>query len=173
MIDHPDALTVPAQQPGVSDATRRLRAALISDEPPGARARAQDQAHKWIRSGSRFTAEWWRLETTGMLDAILITDRLVITVLDRGRGPLRPATPWYPQRSMLVRTLEAARQAAPDRAWATLLLSQEAQPDGDRDAFTASLAEGAPHLNPEDRDALARAYLGELTYTQARAVTDG
>jgi hypothetical protein len=175
MIDHPDALTVPDEQPGVSDATRRLRAALVEDDPPGARARAQDQAHKWIRRGSRFTQEWWRLEPTGMLDAILITDRLVVTVLDRGRGPLRPATPWFPQRSMLVRTLEAARQAAPDRAWATLLLSAEPEPeaDGDRDTFAASLAQAAPHLAPDDREALARAYLGELTYTQARAVTGG
>ncbi|HET9103682.1 MAG TPA: hypothetical protein VFN55_10040 [Solirubrobacteraceae bacterium] len=173
MIDHPDALTVPAQQPGVSDATRRLRAALIGDEPPGARERAQDQAHKWIRSGSRFTAEWWRLEATGMLDAILITDRLVVTVLDRGSGPLQAATPWYPQRSMLVRTLEAARQAAPDRAWATLLLSAQPEPDGDREAFAATLPQAAPHLEPAERDALARAYLGELTYAQARAITAG
>lgn len=173
MVDHPDALTVPADQGEASAATRRLREALIADTPPGARARAQDQAHTRARSSSPYATDWWRLEDAELLDCILITDRLVVTVVVRRGERLPPATPWYPQRSVLVRAAETARQAAPDRAWATLLLSDRPQADGEREAFTASLPAGAPHLDDHGRAALGPAYLGELSFVRAAEVTTG
>ena len=167
LVEHPDVL-VP-QPPDPSPSAARLRHALLDDAPPGARARAQERARERARTASAFTSEWWRFEAPGLLDCVLITERLVVTVQTRGADPIPPATPWYPQRTVLARTIEAARQIAQDRAWACLLLSDTAGPDGARDAVVASLTTGAPHLDDAGRDELARAYLGELTVAQARA----
>ena len=167
LVEHPEVLVAqPSDRP---PGTARLRNALFHDEPPGARARAQERARERARTASPFTSEWWRFEAPGLLDCVLITERLVVTVQTRGGGPLPPATPWYPQRTVLARTIEAARQIAQDRAWACLLLCDVAGPDGARDAVAASLAAGAPHLDDAERHELARAYLGELTVADARA----
>lgn len=167
LVEHPEVLIAQPADPSPSAA--RLRAALLNDAPPGARARAQERARERARTASPFTSEWWRFEAPGLLDCVLITERLVVTVQTRGDGPLAPATPWYPQRTRLVRTIEAARQIAQDRAWACLLLSDAARPDGTREAVAASLTAGAPHLDDAGRRQLAQAYLGELTVADARA----
>ena len=109
-----------------------------------------------------------------MLDAILITDRLVITVLDRGRGPLRPATPWYPAAlDARAHARGGAAGGAGPRLGDAAALSGARARRRPRRLRRLACDGRAPHLAPEDRDALARAYLGELTYTQARAVTGG
>ena len=65
-----------------------------------------------------------------MIDCVLMTDRLVISIEGKRTEPLSAATDWYPQRSQLVRNLEAANQLARGRAWASLLMSEEAIPAG-------------------------------------------
>ncbi len=94
-FEHPDALVWP---PGarMSAATTRLRRALIDDDPPGARAGAQERARELIRVRSPFSREWWRFEATARLDCVLVTDRLVVTVRGLEAGSIPPATDWYP-----------------------------------------------------------------------------
>jgi len=65
-----------------------------------------------------------------MIDCVLMTDRLVISIEGKRTEPLSAATDWYPQRSQLVRNLGAAKQLAHGRAWASLLMSEEAIPAG-------------------------------------------
>lgn len=166
LVDHPDKLTWPAGALH-SDETERLRHALINDDPPGARARAQQRARERARTASPFANDWWRFEIASLLDCVLITDELVITVQGRRTEPSGSATPWYPQRSQLVRDIEAAGQIAQGRAWGSVLISDEALPTGSPEAVAASLPAAAPHLAPDERFELESAYLGNITWREA------
>lgn len=160
LVDHPDALTWPDGAEH-SRASARLRRALIDDDPPGARAKAQDRAHELMRTASAFASDWWRFEDASKLDCVLMTDRLVLVI---ETDPLSPATDWYPQRTRLVRDLEAAEQLARERAFATLVLGAQPLPD---EQLARTIASGTPHLTSVERDALAAGYLGSLTRHQA------
>lgn len=169
-IDHPDRLVWPdgARFPPT---VARLRRALIDDEPPGARAKAQDRAREHLPTASPFTDDWWRFEDVTTLDCALLTNRLVVTVIGKRIEPLAPATPWYPARSELVRALEAAKQLSQGRRWASLALSDEPLPDATADQLAQTLAAGAPHLSESERAELRAAYLGNMTWSDARART--
>lgn len=166
-IDHPAALTWVESDELTREATR-LRRALIEDAPPGAREKAQQRARELLGVRSPFAREWWRFEDATRLECALLTDRLVITVAARGDEAARPASPWYPARSELVRVVEAARELAGDRAWASLSLSESRTPSATRERLRAGLTHGAPHLDSAERAELAEAYLGQLTWAQAR-----
>jgi hypothetical protein len=177
-VDHPERLTRPAD-PDESPETRVLRRALLDDDPPGSRARAQDRAHDLLRTSSPRAATWWRFEEPSRLDCVLLTERLVVSITAPDpRGGLRPATPWYPGRSEVVRDLEAARRLAGGRAWAGLLICDDdrngpAPPAGldpsDPAGVAATVAAGTPHLDELDRADVAGAYIGALTTAQASA----
>jgi hypothetical protein len=89
------------------------------------------------------------------------------------RGGLRPATPWYPHRSELVRDLESARRLAEGRALAGLLVCDGAPPAevADESAVAATMAAGTPHLDRTERDDLRNGYLGCLSWAQLRAAS--
>lgn len=163
LIDHPEELVWPAGAATTAE-TQRLRRALLLDDPPGSRARAQGRARELARARSALAREWWRFEDVGRLDCVLSTDRLVITIADGDSEALEPSTPWYPPRSRLVRDLEAARQLADGRAWGGLLLSERPIPDARDAAFAAALPAAAPHLDGADRAELQAAFLGNLIW---------
>ena len=77
------------------------------------------------------------------------------------------ATDWYGSRTQLVRNLEAARELAKGRTWATMLISEEPIADGSVEAVAASLDEAAPHLRGVRACAVQHAYLGNVTWKQA------
>jgi hypothetical protein len=176
-IDHPDQL-VWSPEPEATAEMVRLRQALIDDNPPGARARAQDRAHHLLRRSAPLGQAWWRFEEARAVDCLLMTDRLVV-VIHAPEGALEPATPWLPRRSALVRDLEAARRFADGgRAWGVLALGdREGSGDGDEDggadavAVAAAVRAGAPHLDEAERQQLCAAYLGRLSWEQALTVT--
>jgi len=176
-IDHPEALTRPAPVAGSASAsaeTKLLRRTLLDDDPPGTRVRAQDRAHDLLRSSTPRLPTWWRFEEPGRLDCFLATERLVVSVTaPSDRGGLRPATPWYPQRSELVRDLEAARRLADGRAFVGVLIGGDAPPAevADEAAVAATVAAGAPHFDDAGRDDLRAGYLGHLSWAQLRAAT--
>ncbi len=165
-IDHPDRLWW-ADGAELSAETTLLRRALLYDEPPGAQGRAQERARELLRSRSALSREWWRFEEMATLDCVLITNRLVVTIEAVGSAVVPAATEWYPAHSVLVRDLEAARQIAQDRAWATLLLSDRPVTGGGAEELVGSLPESAPHLEDRERRELAGAYLGNLTWEAA------
>jgi hypothetical protein len=166
-IDHPHELTWPEGEEG-SEHSNRLRRALLYDDPPGSQVRAQERARDLLRTRSALSREWWRFEEVTTLDCVLITDRLVITVEAQAGPTLSAATPWYPKRPALARTTEAAKHIAQDRAWASLLLSDEPIEAARAPNFAHSLTHAAPHLDSDDRLDLANAYLGNLTWDAAR-----
>jgi hypothetical protein len=167
-IDHPDRLHW-ADADSVSPDAVRLRRALVLDEPSGSQARAQDRARDLLATRSALSREWWRFEEPVVLDCVLITGRIVITVTGKRDQGLRPATPWYPLRTDLIRNLEAARQLAGGRRWGSLLISDRPVPEATDAALAGSLAQGAPHLDDEGRGELRQAYLGNLTWEAASA----
>lgn len=171
-IDHPERLTRP-DVTCVSAETRRLRRALLDDEPPGVRARAQDRAHDLLRRSAPLAEAWWRFEEAHTADCLLMTDRLVLLVQARDEGVAPPpATPWFPARTALVRDLEAARRFGEDgKAWGVLVLGVQGEQD-DMDTLTREIAVGAPHLEAEERRELAAGYLGALSWSQAATATD-
>ena len=98
VLDHPDALTRSAEAESAASAeTKLLRRALLDDDPPGARARAQDRAHDLLRSSSPRLPTWWRFEEPGRLDCVLATDQLFVSITAPGalaacaRRPVVPA----------------------------------------------------------------------------------
>jgi hypothetical protein len=169
-IDHPEQLTAPRSDRDASPEMRVLRRALLHDDPPGSRARAQDRAHDLQRSSTPRSATWWRFEEPGRLDCVLLTERVVVSITAPDeRGGLAPATPWYPQRSELVRDLESAWRLAGGRAWAGMLISDVAPPPELDPGNAATVAAGTPHLDAAARADVADAYLGRLTPAQVRA----
>lgn len=59
---------------------------------------------------------------------------------------------------------EAARDLARGQAFATMLATEEPDPDGDLDAVAAALDDAAPHLDEREPGALQVSYLGKLTW---------
>jgi hypothetical protein len=167
-IDHPERLVWPSgAEANVSAETVRLRRVLLDDDPPGARARAQERAHDLLARSSGLTPAWWRFEELMTLDCVLITERLVVTVAVARNGGLGPATPWYPQRSQLVRNLEAARHLADGKRFGSLVLSSRPLPEAGDEHLERTLPQAAPHLDELERRELHDAYLGNLTWAQA------
>lgn len=167
-IDHPDALEWPAQAE-LSPETAILRRALLNDDPPGSRARAQDRAHERLLRAPPLVPDWWRFEEVTRPDAVLATDRLVLVIENARPEELAPAKDWYPPRSRLIRVLEAAKQLAHGRQWATIVLSEAPLQESTDATLEHALERGAPHLSTAERDELATSYLGNLTWEQARA----
>ncbi len=167
-IEHPQALVWPEGEE-MSPQARLLRRALLEDEPPGSRPRAQERARELLRQRSVLSQEWWRFEPLRQLECLLMTDRLVLTVATDLSGPRAPATPWYPARSRLVRDIEAARELAEDRSWGCLLLSATPVQIGEEILGDRALAAAAPHLAQTDRRELRSAYVGNLTWPAAAA----
>jgi hypothetical protein len=165
-IDHPDRIRWPAHS-RLSATTVRLRRALLLDDPPGSRARAQDRARDQVARSSPFAHEWWRFEGVTRLDCMLITDRLVVTIEGKRTEGLSAVTEWYPARSELVRDLEAAKHIAQGRSWASLLLSETPIAGGRPEDLARALPDGAPHLDDAGRRQLHDAYLGNLTWDAA------
>jgi hypothetical protein len=171
-IDHPDALRRPVDETASAE-TVRLRHALLDDDPPGARGRAQDRARDLLRRSTSASRAWWRFEEVHAADCVLMTDRLLLLVT--GGDADAPATPWFPDRTALVRDLEAAQRFADGgKAWGVLRLT-DAQINSDAgrgDRVAVALRVGAPHLDDGERAQLADGDLGELSYAQAAAATD-
>ena len=170
-VDHPEQLVWPSEEAAAAPASAEtvvLRRALLHDDPPGSQRRAQDRAREMIRKRSALAREWWRFEELSKLDCVLITERMVVAVVGKRDGGLAPASAWYPPRSELVRDLEAAKRLADGKAYAALVLSDELLPDADDEHLQATLPRAAPHLDDVDRAELANAYLGNLTWEQAR-----
>lgn len=167
-IDHPGQLVWPPDaSANVSAETLRLRRVLIDDDPPGTRSRAQERAHELLAHSSGLTPAWWRFEELTTLDCVLITERLVVTIQAERHGGQPPATAWYPQRSQLVRNLEAARHLADGKRFASVVLSQRPLPDAADEHLERTLPEAAPHLDELERRELHDAYLGNLTWDEA------
>jgi hypothetical protein len=167
-IDHPDRLEWPADaEVNASAETVRLRRVLLDDDPPGARARAQERAHDLLARSSGLTPAWWRFEELTKLDCVLITERLVVTIQVERRHGLPPATPWYPHRSQLVRNLEAARHLADGKRFASLVLSRRPLAEAADEHLERTLPVAAPHLDQRERRELHDAYLGNLTWDGA------
>ena len=170
MIEHPEELDWPEGEE-MSPETLRLRRALLRDDPPGSRARAQERARELLRSRSVLSQEWWRFERPTTLEGVLMTDRFVVSILGGSPDPLGPATPWYPARSRLIRVLEAARELAEGRVWGTLLLTEAPVELGADVLSDEALARAARHLSSGEQRELRAAYLGNLTYDTAAEAT--
>ena len=102
-----------------------------------------------------------------MIDCVIQTEQLVITIEGKRTEPISSATSWYPRRSQLVRNLEAAKHLANGRAWGTLLMSETALEEGTDAGLDAVLADSTPHLDAAERNELHAAYLGNLTWERA------
>jgi hypothetical protein len=173
-IDHPDRLVWPDDgEPAATPRIHQLLRALIDDDPPGTRARAQERARELLTKSSSLSTDWWRLEQPTTLDCVLVTERLVVTVVGVDGDRLAPATPWYPPRSRLIHDLEAARHlAAEEKRYATLVLSERPLPEAGDEHVERTLAQATPHLDDPERAELHAAYLGNLTWEAACAAVD-
>jgi hypothetical protein len=164
-LEHPDKLVWPKGKSYSSD-TIRMREALLFGKDPG-RAEAQREALEFLQTKSTKSRGWWRFEGTSMIDCVLMTPELVVTIEGKRTEPLSAATDWYPKRSQLVRNLEAAKQLANGRSWAAMVLSESPMPEASDSGISALLPTSAPHLDDAGREELREHYLGNLTWQQA------
>jgi hypothetical protein len=167
-IDHPGELERP-ENAEVSPETATLRRALLNDDPPGSRARAQDRARERLAAAPPLVADWWRFEDVTKPDAVLATDRLVIMIEGAEQEQRVEPITWYPARSRLIRVAEAARQLAHARRWGTIVITDGTPTQPGDDTFAQTLERGAPHLTASERDELAASYLGAITVPEATA----
>jgi hypothetical protein len=111
---------------------------------------------------------WWRFERQTEVDCDLATDRLVLCIEGKRGERLQSATTWLARRNQVARNLEAAwRLAGAKRAFAVLVCVEKtndpiADPAFVRDGMKAA----SPHLFAGEREALAHAYLGQLTWIE-------
>ncbi|MHB8691767.1 MAG: hypothetical protein ACYDHH_11010 [Solirubrobacteraceae bacterium] len=169
-IDHPERLTW-REGVSLSSEVELLRRALLLDQPPGARAKAQQRARDLMPVRSAFAQEWWRFEETHEPDCLLISDELVIVIVAAGTQ-IEPVSPWFPERSRVHRGLEAASRVAEtdQQRWGALVCSSGALAGADDVAVRASLEDGAPHLDTDGRDRLAGGYLGNVTWGEVASL---
>jgi hypothetical protein len=164
-VEHPQHLTWPKGS-DFGRGTEKWRRALLYDEAPGREA-ATAEALRLIEVRNPLTRGWWRFEGASSIDCVIGTDRLVICVEGKRTEPLSSSTDWYPPRTQIVRNLEAARQIARGRRWASVVISADHLPDAGFKPVAASLDEAAPHLSDVGRGELQAAYLGNITWQQA------
>lgn len=169
-VENPDQLVWP-KHGHFSPETTGLRRALVDDEPAGSREAVQQEARMLVRTRSPLTRGWWRFESTSMLDCVLMTDQLVVTIEGKRREPLSDATDWYPKAVAAGPHLEAAKQLAHGRRWASLLLSEKPVAAASDAELEAILPDSAPHLDASERDELHHAYLGNMTWEEACLAT--
>ncbi len=162
-VDHPQALTDATAEDDPAE-TVRLRRLLLDDRDGGLRARAQQRAREQLPTASPYGRAWWRFEDAFTPECVLMSDRLVVTVVTDATDPLASATPWLPARCRLVRELEAARRLAAGRAFASLLVGGE--PEGGL-AIEALIAAGTPQLDGASRSELAASFLGRIDWATA------
>jgi hypothetical protein len=170
-VANPDELVWPKGQTYSEEATRK-RESLVLDKPAGTRAEVQAEAMGLAETRPTTAHEWWRFEGTSMIDCMLMTERLVLTVEGKRRESTSAATDWYPKRSQLVRNLEAAKQLAAGRAWGSLLMSETPIAAGSDAGLDAVMDDSAPHLTPAERRELHAHCLGNVTW-QAACVAVG
>jgi hypothetical protein len=77
-IEHPSALVWPKGKVYSSD-TVRMREALLYGKDPG-RAQAQRQELEFLQTKPPETHGWWRFEGKSMIDCVLMTPELVLTI---------------------------------------------------------------------------------------------
>ena len=163
-IDHPEALTWPAAESlSLSPEASLLRRALLFDEPPGARARAQERAHNLMPIRSAFAQEWWRFEETYEPDCVLMSDTLVLVFVAVG-GEVEPVSEWFPARSRIHRALESAYRVAEERAHGVVVCSDSELAAASDLSVRETLAAGTPHLDEIGRTELAEGYLGAVGF---------
>ena len=88
------------------------------------------------------------------------------------RQRLPPASDWFTQRSLLVGDLEAARVIAGERAWATLLISEDPVPESSPEEVALAIPASSPHLATVVAHArLDDHYLGAISWREACRAT--
>jgi hypothetical protein len=78
-----------------------------------------------LKGGTGSKRKWWAFEGFTEVDCVLETDRLLLFIEGKRTEALASSTDWYPERSQLVRNLEAVREVAKGRTAAVLLVTQE------------------------------------------------
>jgi hypothetical protein len=162
-VEHPQSLRLPGESAKSSDQKRR---ALISDDPTGSRTAAQEEARLAVAQKPLHASTWCRFERSTEVDCVLSTDRLVLCLEGKRLERHSRKTTWLAARNQVARNLEAAwRIAVIHRAFAVLVcVEHTGDPVADPDYVREHLASASPHLFPAERDALADAYLGQLTW---------
>ena len=169
LIKNPDQMVWPRTT--FSPETTRLREDLFGrskEDTAERQAKARELALKELsHHGSRGSrAKWWRFEGETSFDCFIQTSRLKIYVEGKRTELLSSSTAWFPQRSQLVRNLEAAQEDAEGTPFVCLILREK--------AFSLSpgvIDSGLPHLSKLEREALMEHYIGDASWQAACEAT--
>ena len=167
LLENPQNMQVrdPATFSAKSDDARKWRGKLFSGDLALVRdAQAEGLKQLGSRLAQRGRNKWWAFEGFSRVDGCFVTDQCVLFVEGTRTDAVSPSTWWFPQRSRLWRTVEAAREFAGSKPFA-VMLAVESEVDGATAlaAATASLDASYPHLSPEQRVELSRHLIGFVT----------
>jgi hypothetical protein len=119
--------------------------------------------HQLAVIGAKKSAHrWWAFEGSTKVDCFIETDKVRIYVEGKRTEPLSSATAWFPLRNQFVRNLEAAHEHAAGKNFACVVMSESPI-----EVTSDQIAEGLPHLTPDEREKLLRHYLGNITWSKA------
>lgn len=168
LLEHPDKLEWPGKHRGsprkYGTAAQDLREDLSAvGEPRQAAAQEKGLAELALKGGAGSRRKWWAFEGFTEVDCALVTDRLLLFIEGKRTESLASSTDWYPQRSQLVRNLEAVRDLADDRSAAVLLVTETPVPGEMSEPVAAA---SLPHLNATERAGVLAGYLGQTTWEQ-------
>ncbi len=150
---------------GNSD-TEAKRKKLLSGDPEF-RREALDRLSNCGAKGSR--GEWWAFEGFTSIDCCLETASLLLVIEGKRNEPLSSSTTYFKKRNQLARNLEVAQSLADDRNFAVLLIAERLLSVEDAEKL---IQDGLPHLSVREQAALARHYLGCVTWSEVCDRTD-
>jgi hypothetical protein len=116
-----------------------------------------------LKGGTGSKRKWWAFEGFTEVDCVLETDCLLLFIEGKRTEALASSTDWYPERSQLVRNLEAVREVAKGRTAAVLLVTQEPVAD---EITADSLPRACLISTRPSGKAVVAGYLGQTTWEQ-------
>ena len=106
-----------------------------------------------------------------MIDCVLMTPELVVTIEGKRTESLSAAIDWYPKRSQLMRNLEEAKATRQRSFGGGHGSVRGSKPEASDSGISALPTTSVPHLDDVGRDELREHYLGNLTWQQACVAT--
>lgn len=168
LLEHPDRMQVRDRETfgAKSAVAQEWRRRLFSgDEALVVEARDAGLELLGQRLAQRGRNKWWAFEGFTRVDCCLISSQCVLFVEAPRTEPAASSTLWFPDRSLLWRNVEAAKELAGVKQFGVILAVETEDEGAEALGDAAStLEKSCPHLEPDERAELSRHLLGFVAW---------
>jgi len=172
LAQHPEQMTWPerkGRKEKYGELTQEYREKLFgwhgSEEQRKAKLKALSEIRQ--KGPMKSKRQWWAFEGFTHVDCCLETDRLLLLIEGKRTDVLSPTTDWFERRNQLSRNLEVAKEAAADKEYAVLLITEKVHSP----ISSVQIGRGLPHMSEHDRENLESHYLGSVLWKDVCKVT--